>query len=234
MSTHLQDRRTPDPDLPEDPKPPKEGLSITQVIGGALAAMTAAALGSRLSVAGTVVGAALASIVAAVAGSVYTSSLKRTSRQVSRVLTARQPGKPRPAAVASPSPRPARPPRISLKAVLAGSLAAFAVAALTLTGLELLTGRALSGENGTTISQVREVGTTSQQEPTPTPTPRGSSTPSASPSATPSAESSTSTTPVPEPVPSTTAAPTSSATPTPSSSASPLPSAVPSGPLGGE
>ena len=33
-------------------------LSATQIVGGALAAMTAAALGSRLSVAGTIVGAA--------------------------------------------------------------------------------------------------------------------------------------------------------------------------------
>ena len=48
-------------------------LSATQVVGGALAAMTAAALGSQLSVAGTVVGAALASIIAAVAGSLYTA-----------------------------------------------------------------------------------------------------------------------------------------------------------------
>ena len=54
-------------------------LSATQVVGGALAAMTAAALGSQLSVAGTVVGAALASIIAAVAGSLYTASLRRTA-----------------------------------------------------------------------------------------------------------------------------------------------------------
>ncbi len=53
-------------------------LSATQIVGGALAAMTAAALGSQLSVAGTVVGAALASIIAAVAGSLYTASLRRT------------------------------------------------------------------------------------------------------------------------------------------------------------
>jgi hypothetical protein len=57
-------------------------LSATQIVGGALAAMTAAALGSRLSVAGTIVGAALASIIAAVAGSLYTASLRRTHDKV--------------------------------------------------------------------------------------------------------------------------------------------------------
>ena len=62
-------------------------LSVTQVVGGALAAMTAAALGSRLSVAGTVVGAALASIIAAVAGAMYTASLRRTRDKVRSVWT---------------------------------------------------------------------------------------------------------------------------------------------------
>ena len=61
-------------------------LSITQMVGGALAAMTAAALGSQLSAAGTVIGAALASIVAAVAGSLYTASLRRTSDKVKTVF----------------------------------------------------------------------------------------------------------------------------------------------------
>ena len=48
--------------------------------------MTAAALGSRLSLAGTVLGAAFASIIAAVAGALYTASLRRTSRGVSTVI----------------------------------------------------------------------------------------------------------------------------------------------------
>jgi hypothetical protein len=48
--------------------------------------MTAAALGSQLSAAGTVIGAALASIVAAVAGSLYTASLRRTRDKVKTVF----------------------------------------------------------------------------------------------------------------------------------------------------
>ena len=53
--------------------------------------MTAAALGSQLSVAGTVVGAALASIIAAVAGSLYTASLRRTHDKVKTVFWTGEP-----------------------------------------------------------------------------------------------------------------------------------------------
>ena len=74
-------------------KKPKKALdlSVPQIVGGALAAMTAAALGSQLSVAGTVVGAALASIIAAVAGSLYTASIRRTSDKVKTVFWTGQP-----------------------------------------------------------------------------------------------------------------------------------------------
>ena len=70
----------------------KLDLSLTKVLGGALAAMTAAALGSRLSVAGTLVGAALASVIAAVAGSLYTASLSHTRDKVKTVWTGRSGG----------------------------------------------------------------------------------------------------------------------------------------------
>src|SRR4051794_41641786 len=63
-------------------------LSITQVLGGALAAVTAALLGAQLSVAGTVIGAALASIITAVGGALYTASLRRTPHKgKTRVFT---------------------------------------------------------------------------------------------------------------------------------------------------
>src|SRR3712207_1857698 len=57
-------------------------LSLTQVLGGALAAMTAAAIGSRVGAGGTLLGAALASVIAAVAGALYTASLRRTRETV--------------------------------------------------------------------------------------------------------------------------------------------------------
>ena len=131
-------------------------LSATQVVGGALAAMTAAALGSQLSVAGTVVGAALASIIAAVAGSLYTASIRRTHDKVKTVFWTGQPNEVEdptvmeilpdseghiagqrshlvaPEPVASPSPQRDRP-KLSWKRVVVAALAAFGIAAVALT-----------------------------------------------------------------------------------------------------
>ena len=151
-------------------------LSPTQIVGGALAAMTAAALGSRLSVAGTIVGAALASIIAAVAGSLYTASLRRTSDKVKTVFWTGQPNEVEEPTVMEiledreghvagqrshlvvPEPTDPSPHRRKLnwKRVLVATLAAFGIAAVSLTAFELATGNALSGEEGTTIQQVRE------------------------------------------------------------------------------
>jgi hypothetical protein len=91
MSTDLRPPNNPNPTGSKNPPDPTEekkkvfDLSMTQVAGGALAAMTAAALGSTLGVAGTIVGAALASVVAGVAGSLYTASL-RTGREKVRTV----------------------------------------------------------------------------------------------------------------------------------------------------
>ncbi|MFY0406960.1 hypothetical protein [Solicola sp. PLA-1-18] len=59
-------------------------LSLPQVIGSALAAITATVAASTLGVAGTVIGAGLASIFATVGGTIYTSSLKKTKDVVVR------------------------------------------------------------------------------------------------------------------------------------------------------
>jgi len=71
-----------EPDDPEEkPKSAKKlDLSLTQVIGGSLAAATAAALGSKLGVAGTIIGAAVVSVISAVAASIYTTSLRQTRK----------------------------------------------------------------------------------------------------------------------------------------------------------
>jgi hypothetical protein len=151
-------------------------LSATQIVGGALAAMTAAALGSRLSVAGTIVGAALASIIAAVAGSLYTASLRRTSDKVKTVFWTGQPNEVEEPTVmeiledreghvagqrshlVAPEPIDSSPGRRKLnwKRVFVAALAAFGIAAVSLTAFELATGNALSGGEGTTIQQVRD------------------------------------------------------------------------------
>jgi len=90
MSTDLRAPNNPNPNSSNTSDPVEEkkkvfDLSLTQVAGGALAAMTAAALGSTLGVAGTIAGAALASVVAGVAGSLYTASL-RTGREKVRTV----------------------------------------------------------------------------------------------------------------------------------------------------
>lgn len=161
-------------------------LSATQIVGGALAAMTAAALGSQLSVAGTIVGAALASIIAAVAGSLYTASLRHTREKVKTVFWTAEPNEvdeptvmeiveDREGHVAgqrshlvAPEPLDSSPVRRKLnwKRVLVVALAAFGIAAVSLTAFELATGNALSGGEGTTIQQVREgkAGTESDTE----------------------------------------------------------------------
>ena len=153
-------------------------LSFPQVLGGALAAMTAAALGSRFGVEGTIIGTALASVVAAVATAFYTASLRRTSETV-RVVLARRPGdaglasRPTtplvsrgstavapgslssPAGTADRSTRPSRRRAILVRSVV-GALATFALAAGALTMYEALAGQAVSGGSGTTFSQVQQ------------------------------------------------------------------------------
>ena len=157
-------------------------LSATQIVGGALAAMTAAALGSQLSVAGTVVGAALASIIAAVAGSLYTASLRRTRDKVKTAFWTGEPNEVDEPTVmeivpdreghiagqrshlVAPEPIDPSPRRRKLnwKRVMVAALVTFGLAAVSLTIFELATGQALSGGEGTTIQQVRE-GSTDQE-----------------------------------------------------------------------
>ncbi|MET3804375.1 hypothetical protein ABIB25_001370 [Nakamurella sp. UYEF19] len=67
---------------------PRLELSLTQILGSAGAAVTAAFLGSRLGVAGTLIGAALASIISVVGGAIYTSSIKATRRRMAQVIVA--------------------------------------------------------------------------------------------------------------------------------------------------
>ncbi|HEY5820558.1 MAG TPA: hypothetical protein VIT20_01190 [Propionibacteriaceae bacterium] len=241
MSTDQQLKtRTPEPEQP--PKASRLDLSVTKIVGGALAAMTAAALGSRLSVAGTVIGAAIASVVAAVGSTLYTASLAHTQEKVRTVFAGRVAGSDVPATV-TVTTRPAEeqtetvvwadpiaPPektrrKLNWKSMLVGTVAAFGIAAVSLTGFELISGQALSGGDGTTITQVGSGNTnptqtrTGQPSTSPSPTPTAEASESAS--AEPSASSSATSEPTPEPSASaTSAAPSDSATETPSPSAS--------------
>ena len=69
----------------------KSGIRPIQVAAAALAAVTAALLGSTLGVAGTVLGAGLASVITTVGGELYLRSLDRTKAAAlkARTLTTR-------------------------------------------------------------------------------------------------------------------------------------------------
>ncbi len=211
----------PDAENTGDTEPKTFDLSVTQLVGGALAAMTAAYLGSRLSVAGTVIGAAVASLVAGVGGTLYTASLRHTRDRVRSVWTGRTndtptevvvtresgvpdwgeavtPAASAPAEPASPVAATAStagsPPGTPLwrtgrfwKRIGVGAVASFALAAGAITGLELVSGQALSGGDGTTVSRVREPQT---EKPSDKPSESPSESPSDKPSETPSAEAS--------------------------------------------
>ena len=87
--TKTRDTSTDPSDTQAEPKPRRLDLSATQLIAGALAAMTAAVIGARLGVGGTVTGAAVGSLVAGVAGSLYTTSLRHTKDRIHSVVVGR-------------------------------------------------------------------------------------------------------------------------------------------------
>lgn len=62
------------------------GLSVTQIIASTAAAVTAALIGSRLGVAGTLTGAAVASVVSGIGAAVYGRSLLATRRHMTKAL----------------------------------------------------------------------------------------------------------------------------------------------------
>lgn len=202
-------KSTPSPSEPDqgadaDKKP--LDLSLTQLIGGALAAMTAAYLGSRLSVVGTVVGAAIASMVAGVGGALYTASLRHTRDKVKSVWTGRVNDTPTRVVVTSDNPSveqtpavadaPAMSPRKAVvpgwrtgrfwKRMLIGVVAIFALAVGTITALELVSGQALSGGQGTTVERVRKAQPAAPSESSESPSAESSESPSAEPSESPS------------------------------------------------
>jgi len=72
---------------PEPKEPIKVAFSWPQLAGGALAAVTAAAIGSRLGVGGTLIGAAVASIIGGVGGTLYSAGIDRTHRKVAGAIS---------------------------------------------------------------------------------------------------------------------------------------------------
>lgn len=202
-------------------------FNLPQIAGGALAAVTTAALGSRLGYAGTLAGAGIASVLAAFASTLYTRGLERTRDGVKKIVLRDADGETKVITVpveeetdtvvqsasgpagAGPRRRGWRRPLAVIGGVVATAAVTFVVAMGLVTGWEFGTGKSLDGGKGTTIGQA------SNDRPTPKPTPSASATPTAKP--TPSATPTTEATPTVAP---TSPAATQTPTPTPTPTAS--------------
>ena len=175
----------------------KTGLDLkpAQIAAGALAAVTAAFLGSKLNVAGTVAGAAVASVVSTIGSALYQSSIERTRASVRRVGSKAWVVKPADGKgdaevveeidddkvhtapvtevdTGDKTPETRRWPRIA-----AGALLVFVLGMLAVTGVEWVRGAPLSGgTEGTSLGAV--VGKPTDREPE-APPPSRTSTPDA-------------------------------------------------------
>ena len=192
----------------EEKEPIKVAFSLPQIAGGALAAATAAAIGSQLGVARTIFGAAVASIVGGIAGTLYSAGLDRTQRKVTgaigrgyeqvRSAPDYDPDGVSPAlpglgetqpldAVGEDTPVDLEPVTAPdgrsgkrWKVMWISVAAMFVLALVAITVVELGLGRALDGKGGTTVSQVVR----RSPEPSATPTPKATpSTPTPTPTA---------------------------------------------------
>lgn len=218
-------------------KTEKQGR-IIQVTAAAMAAITAALLGSTLGVAGTVAGAGLASVITTLGGELYLRSLQRTkdaalkARVVLTVPARRKVLDPAeqetvrltPAEEEEPSGRKFKP----RWAVIAGvSVVAFAVALVAITGFEGATGKTFGGGTGTTIGKIIGGGQAQERQdkhdtpPATTPSETRENQPEKSPSATPTPSTTPTTTQAP---------PTTPTAPSTTPSTSQAPPTTPSAP----
>lgn len=145
--------------MSKNESPERHGVRPVQVLAAALAAITAAFLGSRLGVYGTVVGAGVVSLATTVGGEFYLRSLERTKQAAKRtkeVALARtqrvDPVDSADDAVVDEEPPPGR--RVRWPVLAGGAVVAFVLGMAAVTGIEALTGSSLSGERGGTVSNV--------------------------------------------------------------------------------
>ncbi|MFI9384065.1 hypothetical protein [Kutzneria sp. NPDC052558] len=157
-------------------------IKPTQVAAGALASVTAAVLGSKLGVAGTVAGAGLASVVGTVGASLYERSIHAAKDRVTARIKQEEPpvGASHDAEtvrlMVAPPKREAGKRRWPMLA--AATAAAFVLGMGVLTVVELLDGQATSG-NGqrTTVGALfGQPEQTSAPHPTSAPPPTSTST----------------------------------------------------------
>ena len=239
---------------PEDRRsdPIQVKFSLPQLTGGALAAATAALIGSQLGVAGTIFGAAVASVVGGVAGTLYSAGLDRTHRRVTeairrgydRVLDADEADtQVLPAVDATAPMHPIDPAAaeaateatvVDLQPVPAASAPTggrrrkilvamgISVAATFVVAMLVITAIELGLGRSLDGSATTTIGGARR----PTPTATVTHTPAPSASSTPSASTPTSATPSAEPTPSASETPSASPSPSESVTESPTPSAT--------
>jgi hypothetical protein len=246
-----QDQKPPET---EEKEPVRVTFSLPQIAGGALAAATAAAIGSQLGLAGTIFGAAVASIIGGVAGTLYSVGIDRTHRKVTQAIgrgydQARSAADYDPDAthsLAGADPNPVLPglgdtqpldavgeeTRVDLAPVEATSdrrrkiwkVMGLSIAAIFVLALVAIT----VIELGLGRALDGKDGTTISQVVRPSPSPTPTRSPSVSPTPTPSATStpSATVTPAPTPTPSATATTTPTLVPAPTGAQSILPTAA--------
>jgi hypothetical protein len=158
------------------------GINIPKTIGGALAAVCAAVVGSYLGVAGTLVGAAVASIIGTVGTEIYERSIKKGGKKLQTLAPTfiKAPAAvgtpPVPAASEEDSPSHTVAPKPQIRwrriALLAGAVFVLAMGSLTI--VEMFTHRSVASmvgndtKAGSTVGGLIDPGTGSA---TPTPTP---------------------------------------------------------------
>ncbi|MEU5159022.1 hypothetical protein AB0G74_05340 [Streptomyces sp. NPDC020875] len=158
----------PDPAGQQGPR--RLDLSVPQVAGSALAAVTAAVLASRLGVYGTIIGAGVVSVVATCGGSVFQHLFSRTGDQLrGSGGPGRSAGRhPEPSTGPPLAPEPGPGPgsgefgaatthgsRIrGWRRPAAAAAVVFGVAMAGITGYEVLSGSGLDGGGGTTVGTV--------------------------------------------------------------------------------
>jgi hypothetical protein len=228
----------------------KSGIRMAQVAAAALAAVTAALLGSTLGVAGTVLGAGVASVVTTVGAELYLRSMRRTraaaqrARELARALTvpgsrhervARnfseqptvrlpKPGTEAPGAGDEPT---SKLRKLRWPLIIGTSVAAFIIAIAVITGFEGATGNTFGGGNGTTIGRLVASGSGLPGKKTQQPPTTQNSTPSATTQAPTSSPTPTATS-----TPNTTSPTSPTRAPATTGSASPTPSSAPQSPSG--
>ena len=223
------EKSPPTPEPTESPDTPSLGLSLPQVAGSALAAVTAAVAASWLGVAGTIAGAAVGSVLGTVGSALYAHSLRQGSQAVRRFRPSRDGHSVR---IGDPTWRD-RLRELPWRKIAVASAVVLVLALGAITAFEKLTGTSVSrGSDGTTVGQVLDRGSSSTEPTNQAPADRSNGNDSepgvdhaepTTPAPSPAAPTPTGQAPEPDP----TAPPSDTVTPDPAPSQEPSPTVDP-------